>query len=148
MIYSTIKESTRIESLHPQFKKLFDYLKENDFLNKELGKTELDGNNLFINNVDTPLYPAEERSLEAHKNYLDIQIPLDAPEIFGIKATADCEKIKSAYNDEKDIVFFEDKPANFITVYPGEFIILYPEDAHAPLIGEGKVRKLVVKVKL
>lgn len=148
MIYSTIKESARIESLHPQFKKLFDFLKENDFLNQELGRTELDGNNLFINNVDSALYAAEERSLEAHKEYLDIQIPLDAPEIFGIKATADCKEIKSAYNEEKDIVFFVDKPTNFVTVYPGEFIVLYPEDAHAPLIGEGKIRKLVVKIRI
>lgn len=148
MIYSTLAESARIENLHPQFKKLFDYLKENDLLNGELGRFELDGNNLFINNVDSPLYKAEERSLEAHKEYLDIQIPLDAPETFGIKATADCKTIKSAYNEEKDILFFEDKPANFVTVYPGEFIILYPEDAHAPLIGEGKVRKLVVKIRL
>lgn len=148
MIYSTIAESERIENLHPQFKKLFDYLKENDLLNGELGRFELDGNNLFINNVDSPLYKAEERSLEAHKDYLDIQIPLDAPETFGIKATADCKTIKSAYNEEKDILFFEDKPASFVTVYPGEFIILYPEDAHAPLIGEGKVRKLVVKIRL
>ena len=86
--------------------------------------------------------------MEAHKEYLDIQIPLDVPETMGIKATADCKIVKSAYNDEKDIMFFEDKPANFITIYPGEFIILYPEDAHAPLIGEGKVRKLVIKVKV
>jgi len=25
---------------------------------------------------------------------------------------------------------------------------VYPEDAHGPLIGEGKIRKLIAKVKL
>lgn len=148
MIYSTLAESARIENLHPQFKKLFDYLKENDLLNTELGRIELDDNRLFINNVDSQLYDAAERLLEAHKEYLDIQIPLDVPETFGIKSTADCKIVKTPYNDEKDIMFFEDKPTNFITVYPGEFIVLYPEDAHAPLIGKGNVRKLVVKIKL
>ena len=31
---------------------------------------------------------------------------------------------------------------------PGEFAIVYPEDPHAPVIGEGKIRKLIGKVKL
>lgn len=148
MIYGTLKESKRIEGLHPQFQKLFDYLKENDLLNTELGKIELDGNRLFINNTDSQLYQASERSLEVHKDYLDIQIPLNAPEIIGIKPTKDCSSIKTSYDDKKDILFFNDTPTNYITIHPGEFIVLYPEDAHAPLIGEGKVRKLVVKIKL
>ncbi|MGC3976921.1 MAG: YhcH/YjgK/YiaL family protein [Paludibacteraceae bacterium] len=148
MIYSTIAESERIEDLHPQFKRVFEYLKKNNLLNIELGRIELDGNRSFINNVESQLFPAEERSLEAHKDYLDIQIPLDVPETIGVKPTADCKTVKSAYNEEKDILFFEDKPTNFVTVYPGEFIILYPEDAHAPLIGEGNVRKLVVKIQI
>ncbi|VBB45176.1 conserved hypothetical protein [uncultured Paludibacter sp.] len=148
MIYSTLTESACIESLHPQFKMLFDYLKENDLLKTPLGRIELDGDNLFINNVDSQLYPAEERALEAHKDYLDIQIPLDVPETIGIKPTADCKTIKTPYNKEKDILFFNDKPTNFIQIHPGEFIVLYPEDAHAPLIGEGNIRKLVVKIKI
>jgi len=31
---------------------------------------------------------------------------------------------------------------------PGQCLVVYPEDAHAPLIGNGRIRKLVAKVKL
>ena len=31
---------------------------------------------------------------------------------------------------------------------PGQFVIVYPEDPHAPVIGSGKIRKLIAKVKL
>ncbi len=31
---------------------------------------------------------------------------------------------------------------------PGQFCIVYPEDAHAPMIGEGTERKLICKVRL
>lgn len=148
MIYTNLKESTRIENVHPQFKKLFEYLKNNDLLNTELGKIELDGQNLFINNVDAKLSPKDERFLESHKNYIDVQIPLSKTETFGIKPMDECTAIKSEYNSEKDIEFYYDRPTNFISVKPGEIIILFPEDAHAPQIGEGNIRKIIAKVKI
>ncbi|MBP8115537.1 MAG: YhcH/YjgK/YiaL family protein, partial [Chitinophagaceae bacterium] len=30
----------------------------------------------------------------------------------------------------------------------GQFVIFFPEDVHAPMIGEGDIKKLVIKVKL
>ena len=32
------------------------------------------------------------------------------------------------------------------TLVPGEFIIFSPEDGHAPLIGEGEIKKIIIKV--
>ena len=34
----------------------------------------------------------------------------------------------------------------YLTIRPGEFVIVWPEDAHAPIIGEGTLRKLIAKV--
>ncbi|MGL4909210.1 MAG: YhcH/YjgK/YiaL family protein, partial [Bacteroidales bacterium] len=31
---------------------------------------------------------------------------------------------------------------------PGDIVIVYPEDAHAPAIGYGKIRKVIAKIKL
>lgn len=148
MIYSSLSQSERIESLHPKFKQVFDYIKSNDLLHLELGRIELDGDNLFINNVNPSLVTAGEQVLEAHKAYLDIHIPLDRNEIIGIISTEKCSKIKSGYNETNDYELYDDKPENFVTIHPGEFLIVYPEDAHAPLIGEGKIRKAVAKIKL
>jgi beta-galactosidase beta subunit len=30
----------------------------------------------------------------------------------------------------------------------GQFVIFYPGDVHAPMIGEGEIKKLVFKVKI
>ena len=52
------------------------------------------------------------------------------------------------YDPIKDIVFFRDAPENLITVRAGQLIVFFPEDAHAPLIGDGGiVRKLVLAMK-
>ena len=41
MIVSTLKHSDRIESLHPLFKKVFDYVKSHDLLHTPMGKIVL-----------------------------------------------------------------------------------------------------------
>ena len=53
MIISNLQNSSRVESLHPLFKKLFDYVKTHDLLHTPCGRIELEGDNLFINNVGT-----------------------------------------------------------------------------------------------
>ena len=53
MIVSNLQNSGRIESLHPQFKPLFDYVKTHDLLHAELGRIDIDGDDLFILNSAT-----------------------------------------------------------------------------------------------
>jgi YhcH/YjgK/YiaL family protein len=52
MIVSNLQNSQRVEGLHPLFKTLFDYVKTHDLFHAELGRIEIDGDNLFINNVN------------------------------------------------------------------------------------------------
>lgn len=148
MILSTLENSQRIECLHPKFKELFDFVKNNDLLNRETGRIILDGDLLFINNVNPDLMPADVQVLEMHRDYIDVHISLDRTEIVAWKSTSDCKIVKTGYNKTDDYALFEDKPTNYISISPGEFLIVYPEDAHGPLIGEGKIRKLIAKVKL
>jgi YhcH/YjgK/YiaL family protein len=50
------------------------------------------------------------------------------------------------YDLNKDIQFFQDKPVSLLTVQPGTFAVFFPWDVHAPGIGEGSIKKAVVKV--
>ena len=52
------------------------------------------------------------------------------------------------YEKEGDCALYSDTPTTFVDLLPGQFMIVYPEDPHAPVIGEGKIRKLIAKVKL
>jgi YhcH/YjgK/YiaL family protein len=51
------------------------------------------------------------------------------------------------YNSEKDVQFFKDAPDMFFQLTNGQFAIFFPADVHAPMIGEGQIKKLVIKVK-
>ncbi|WP_455996648.1 YhcH/YjgK/YiaL family protein [Phocaeicola barnesiae] len=148
MIISNLQNSGRVESLHPLFKKLFDYVKTHDLLHTPCGRIELEGNNLFINNVNPTCVTADKQVLELHREYIDVHILLEGKETIGWKAIEDLTQEKQPYQAEGDCALYTDKPTTYVNLLPGQFAIVFPEDPHAPVIGEGKIRKLIGKVKL
>lgn len=148
MIVSNLQNSERIESLHPLFKLLFDYVKTHDLLHTECGRIELAGDDLFINNVNPTCVSASEQVLEVHRDYIDVHILLEGKERIGWKALEDVTDLKQAYQKEGDCALYSETPTSFVDLLPGQFLIVFPEDPHAPVIGEGKIRKLIGKVKI
>lgn len=148
MIFGDLKNSERYEDLNPYFKQAFGYIKNHDLLNADLGKIELDGDNLFIMNAMPDVKSKEEQIMEYHKKYLDIHVLLEGKETIGWKALQDCTQEKKSFDNENDYGLYEDKPTTYVDLLPGQFAIVYPEDAHAPNISNDKIRKLVVKIKL
>lgn len=148
MIVSNLKNSQRVEGLHPLFKTLFDYVKSHDLLHADLGRIEIAGDELFINNVNPECVSAEKQVLELHHDYIDVHILLEGAERIGWKALEDLTTETKPYEKEGDCALYSDVPTAFVDLLPGQFAIVYPEDPHAPVIGEGKIRKLIAKVKL
>ena len=148
MIVSTLKDSNRMEPLHPLFKPLFDYVKSHDLLHAPLGRIEIDGDNLYVNNVLAAGVPAEKQLLEAHRAYIDVHILLEGAERIGWKALEDVTEEVKPYDAPADCALYADSPTTYVDMVPGQFVAVYPEDPHAPLIGQGKIRKLIAKVKL
>lgn len=148
MIVSNLQNSRRVESLHPLFKTLFDYVKSHDLLHADLGRIEIKGEELFVNNVNPECVAAEKQVLELHRDYIDVHILLEGAERIGWKAIEDLTTEVKPYEKEGDCALYSDAPTTFVDLLPGQFMIVYPEDPHAPVIGEGKIRKLIAKVKL
>lgn len=148
MIVSNLQNSQRVESLHPLFKTLFDYVKAHDLLHAELGRIEIEGDNLFINNVNPECVSSKNQVLELHRDYIDVHILLEGTERIGWKAIEDLKDETKPYEREGDCALYADTPTVFVDLLPGQFMIVYPEDPHAPVVGKGKIRKLIAKVKL
>ena len=125
-----------------------EYIKDTDLAALENGKHIIDGDNLFVNIVDSAMKTPEQARLEVHDKYIDIQIPLSKGESFGVKPRSECREADGEFNTEKDILFFKDKDWETVSVAAGEMITFGPETAHAPLIGEGTIHKAIFKVKV
>ncbi len=146
MILGSLNYSERIERLHPRFKEVFAYIKQNDLLNAPLERIVLDGDKLFINNVLVEGKEQSTQPMEAHKRYIDIHVLLEGEERVG---WADIDKLgepSKAYDEPDDYMLYEQEATSYVDLKPNEFVIVYPEDAHAPVIGQDKIRKLIVKV--
>nr|WP_314439501.1 YhcH/YjgK/YiaL family protein [uncultured Porphyromonas sp.] len=149
MVLGTLKDSARYGALHPLFARVFAYIKEHDLLHAELGRIELEGDTLFINNVEPATVLQADQPLEAHQAYLDIHVLLEGRERIGWRSTDSCERPRAAFDVENDFVLYDDAPTSYVDLQPGDFAIVYPEDAHAPLIGQGeKIRKLIIKARV
>ena len=148
MIISNLQNSSRIEPLHPLFKSLFEYVKSHDLLHAELGRIDLDGENLFVRNIAAEGVPQDKQPLEAHRDYIDVHILLEGEERIGWKPLEKVTDEVKPYEAADDCALYADRATAYVDLQPGDFVVVYPEDPHAPLIGKGKIRKLIAKVKL
>lgn len=148
MIIGSLKNTERIEAMNPHFKKVFDYLKSHDLTTIPPGKIDIDGENAWINVSEVQGKEKSAAKIESHDKYIDIQLPLIGRETFGWQARELLKQEKDGgYNEEKDITFYADEAVLFFTLSVGEFVLFFPEDGHAPCIGEGTIRKVVIKIK-
>ncbi|TWV12978.1 DUF386 domain-containing protein [Bacteroidaceae bacterium HV4-6-C5C] len=147
MVVDRLENLDKYVSLNPLFSQAVDFLKSHDLQNMEIGKIELNGQDLVLNVAQTNPKTKEEAKLETHNAFIDIQIPLSGAEIMGYTPGKDCLPANATYNAEKDITFFEGLAENYLTIKPGMFAIFFPQDGHAPGITPEGVKKIIVKVK-
>jgi YhcH/YjgK/YiaL family protein len=146
MILSSLSQSSRYAALHPLFQRTFEHIRNTDFFALAPGRYNIVGDDLIAIVELVPGKIKEMARLEAHRRYIDIQLVLEGDEQMGWKPLADCYNPVSEHNEEKDIRFFLDAPASWVAVPPDHFCIFFPEDAHAPLVSNDQVRKVIFKV--
>lgn len=88
----------------------------------------------------------EEASLEVHDKYIDVQVLIAGEvETMGWRERREC-RVPGAFRCGRRHSVFADRPQLFVGIRPGQFVVFGPEDAHAPMIGRGRIKKAVVKV--
>ncbi len=148
MILDSLTNSSQYYALHPRIEQAFEYLKSLDLHSLPVGKLEIDGKNLFLSVAEMPVKTKEESQLEIHRQYIDIQIPIDGVELMGWKSSTQLSLPVGEYESAKDYQFYNDLPTNYIEVKPFEFAIFFPSDAHQPGITTVSHKKLIVKILL
>lgn len=146
MVLDSLENLDAYVNLHPSFRKVFDYIKGLNLEELPTGKTVVD-DDFYLSVSETELKNVALTTLEAHNKYIDIQIPITSFEYVGYKPRKTCKYIKEIHAKE-DYMLYKDKFDFSFALPVGSFVIFYPQDAHAPLIGKGTTKKLVVKVKI
>lgn len=129
------------------YQEALSFIENTDLTSLPNGKHVIDEGNVWVNIVETKLRPACDALLEVHDKFIDIHIPISAAESYGTKARNKCNQPKGEMNTDNDILFYDDAIEEIITKQPGEMTVFAPDMAHAPLIGDGPVRKAIFKVR-
>ena len=147
MITDSLKNCATYETLHKDFKKVFEALQKLDGNVSEA--VVLDKGNVWINPPSLTQVPEGAREFEAHRDFIDIHYILSGSEAFGY-ANVECLKTTKEY-DKADDYLLLDGDKSLITLNAGDFCITFPQDAHIPFCqkrGEEPLVRAVAKIRL
>lgn len=152
MIVSNVKDiDLKMFSYSKNLTTAFKFIKENDLSKLPLGKTFIDGNEVYLNKMNYVAKNFEDAKLEGHEKYLDIQLVLEGEEKIGyVDKNKKGIKVKQEYNEEKDVSFYESELDAIVKLDAGYFVLVLPNDLHQPSIktSDNSVTKVVFKVKI
>jgi len=149
MILDSIANIERYRSLSLNISKAIDYILSGKAENLPAGKTEIDGDEVFLLMNEYETKDQTECKTESHRIYIDIQWMIAGSEKVGF-SFLDNQKVTESYNHEKDYTFY-DASLDYFELKQGWFAIFFPTDLHCPSIAvhtHMKIRKAVLKVKI
>lgn len=124
MICDTLQHLTRYKGLCKNLDTAIDYLLTHDPASLPLGRTEVDGEEVFINTMDATLHSDDGYHPEYHKKYADLQLDITGSEGWGFTTnpgreigdfTGDC-----GFQDSASVVTG--------TLGEGRFVLFFPTE--------------------
>lgn len=132
-----------------RWQKAFDYLTKQNLDTISPGTYEIDGRNVYAIIQEYNSKNPEDAQYESHKVYTDLQYIISGEEQIGLTDLS-TTSVKTPYDEEKDIAFYNSNQGRNLMARPGTFFLFFPDDAHMPgmkVTDNAPVRKLVIKIR-
>ena len=150
IVRGTLKDWKSSQSVQG-LERAFEYLARADLATLPLGRTDIEGDDVYVMMSEGETRPPEQVKFEAHRRYIDIQLVVQGQEAIGVAPAASLTTVEP-YDPAKDIEFFAVPPrSETLELRAGDFAVFAPADAHRPslhLEGPHVSRKAVVKVSV
>ena len=147
MICDTLDQLHLYKGFHKNLDTAIEFLAAHPLDTLPLGRTEVDGDEVFINVMDADLKPHTGSHAEYHRLYADLQIDLTGGEGWGYTTLPGEE----AGEFTGDIGFRTSPDAVNGTLGEGRFVLFFPGELHKPGVarpGCAHVRKVVIKIRM
>ncbi|MFH0716666.1 YhcH/YjgK/YiaL family protein [Staphylococcus delphini] len=147
MIVAEREDLKRYSAVNPHFSKVVDFLQNTDLTTLELGRVEIDGDNVFANCMSYVADGVPGQQFENHQKYIDIHLVLENTEKIAVTSPQFAEQT-AAYDEADDFALFKGEQYQLVEMTPSNVLITFEEDLHQPKIGNNAqpVKKLVFKV--
>ena len=148
MIYDTIQNARLYKGMNPHLDRAIEFMLTQDLNALPMGRTEIDGSNVFCNKMEAQTMPAEEKLFEVHQVYMDIQIDLQGSECI---ETGEIRGFSCPdFSAEKDVGFGDCRTVASCVLTPGSFTLCLANEPHKPGItacADTHLVKCVLKVR-
>ena len=147
VILDNFESANRYRALGPDFAMVLDRLRDRS-ASWPIGQTDFRPDNVWLSVVQKAGRPALNSGFEYHRNFADLHFCLSGAEQIGWRENADGLSVRAAFNPDKDFGLFEGTPTQLATLSGSRFALFFPGELHAPLIGEGELTKICVKIRM
>jgi biofilm protein TabA len=144
MITDLTVHGGRYARIHPVFGDAFAFLNSAEPADLPVGAHDKGTFTAVV--VETDGKGIQSAPLEYHQRNIDIHVTLTGHDSIGWRPKDLCATPAGEFDTGNDIGFVKDQPQLWIPVPPAAFAVFFPEDAHAPLAGEGPIRKIILKI--
>ena len=147
MIFGNIESADLSAIGHEGVRRAVEWAREHDLAALPNGRTDIDGDALYVNVAEYDSKPFAECKFEAHKRYIDVQIVAAGIERIDSQALLKCDA--GEYDEAGDFMLLEGQAATQAILEPGSFAVYFPDDAHKPGIAidqPSRNKKCVFKV--
>lgn len=150
MIFAGLDQTDSQGTLDAGVRKAIDYAKSHDLASFDCGQHPIDGEDLFVNIVEYTTTDPENRFWEAHRDYLDVHVPISGTEQIDLGFLGRMKK--GEYQKDGDFQPADGEKNASVIMNPGDFLVCYPEDAHRTAVAANgqpeTVKKAIFKVKI
>jgi len=147
MILDTLDRLKEYGFISPLMGKVVEFFRTTDLASLEPGRISLQGDDLFVNVNRQDAQTREEAPIEAHREYIDIQVPISSDEEMGFISVPFMPSPSKPYNADRDVAFYPGLCDTYLNVRKGMFVVFFPGEGHAPAITKNGILKLIVKIR-
>ena len=130
MLVTTFDHAAGNDYLAARFQKAYAFLNRDDLGSLPLGRVDIDA--VFANVQEYDTVPAEEKQLEAHRRYYDVQFVVSGEEVMQFAPLEGLAKVQPFDEDADFGLYCTPERPSSIVLRAGDVAVLAPEDAHKP----------------
>jgi YhcH/YjgK/YiaL family protein len=150
MVVDTLVNSEQYYVFGERFKKAFEFLKANDITKMEVGRYDIDGDDVFALVQAYDSKSIDNCGFEAHLKYADVHYVGEGFEYLGYGPIERAGEPITEYDPKADAIFYE-KECQYVLLQKGDIAIVFPNDVHMPqrrALVEVPVSKVCIKVRV
>ena len=147
MIYDHFEHLSRYQGCFKGLDTLIEWAKHNRVQDLPLGKTEIDGDRVFVNVMMAQTRHPQQAKYEVHHNYMDLQMDIEGSEVVQVPKTFAFDA--DGFDADKDIGFGSGEVGSIGYLGNGTFALFLTEEPHMPTLHLEQcqtVKKAVFKI--